>query len=92
MNPASEMQVAVEHHQAGRLAEAERIYRQVLAQQPDHAGALHLLGVLATQLGRFDEAVELMQRAIRLVPDSAEVQYNLGSALQNMGRLDEAQA
>jgi predicted O-linked N-acetylglucosamine transferase (SPINDLY family) len=90
MNPASEMQVAVEHHQAGRLAEAERIYRQVLAQQPDHAGALHLLGVLATQLGRFDEAVELMQRAIRLVPDSAEVQYNLGSALQNMGRLDEA--
>jgi protein O-GlcNAc transferase len=90
MNPASEMQVAVEHHQAGRLAEAEKIYHQVLAKQPDHAGALHLLGVLAVQMGEFDGAVELIRRAIRLVPDSAEMHFNLGNAFQNMGRFDEA--
>ena len=43
------MQIALGHHQAGRLAEAEAIYRQVLAQFPDHADALHLLGVLAAR-------------------------------------------
>ena len=46
------MQVAIEHHQAGRLAEAEGIYRQVLARFPDHTDALHLLGVLAGQTGQ----------------------------------------
>ena len=45
------MQIALEHHRAGRLAEAEAIYRQVLARCPDHADALHLLGVLAGQTG-----------------------------------------
>jgi predicted O-linked N-acetylglucosamine transferase (SPINDLY family) len=90
LNPALEMQVAVEHHQAGRLAEAEKIYHQILARQPYHAGALLLLGVLAEKKGQFDAAVELMQRAIRLVPDSAEAHYNLGSVFQNMDRLDEA--
>ena len=46
------MQIAVGHHQAGRRVEAEAIYRQVLAECPDHAGALHLLGVLAGEAGR----------------------------------------
>ena len=90
MNPASEMQLALEHHQSGRLAEAEKIYRRVLARQPDHVGALNLLGVLATQTGRVDAAVQMMQRAITLMPGFAEVHYNLGNALQIMGRLDEA--
>ena len=38
-------ELAVRHHQAGRLREAEGIYRQVLRHQPGHADALHLLGV-----------------------------------------------
>jgi protein O-GlcNAc transferase len=90
MNPASELQVALEHHQAGRLAEAERIYLRVLALQPDHVEALNMVGVLATQTGRFDMAVEVIQRAIALKPGFAEAHYNLGNAFQNMGRLDEA--
>ena len=44
------------HHQAGRLAEAERIYREILTLQSDHPDALYLLGVLAGQSGRLDEA------------------------------------
>ena len=40
------------HHQAGHLREAEGIYRQILAQRPDHADALHLLGVLAGEAVR----------------------------------------
>ena len=39
-------QIAVQHHQAGRLADAEALYRQILAAQPGHADALHFLGAL----------------------------------------------
>src|SRR5258707_7995881 len=42
---------AVEHHQAGRLREAEALYRQVVANAPNHADASHLLGVVAYQSG-----------------------------------------
>jgi predicted O-linked N-acetylglucosamine transferase (SPINDLY family) len=90
MTLQQQLQSGMSHHQAGRLAEAEKIYRQILSQQPDHAGALHLLGVLALQMGQFDAAADLIRRAIRLMPDSAEAHYNLGSALQNLGQLDAA--
>lgn len=58
------IEIAIQHHQAGRLAEAEKIYRQILAQQPDHPDALHLLGVLAVQAGRLDAAVDLIMIAL----------------------------
>ena len=55
------MQFGRQHHQAGRLAEAERIYRQVLSQQPNHAEALRIiLGMLARQVDRNDVAVDLL--------------------------------
>jgi len=78
------------HHQAGRLLEAEGLYRQVLARQPNHAEALYLLGVLANQVGRADGAVELIGRAVQLKPDFPEAHNNLGIALSNLGQLDEA--
>jgi tetratricopeptide (TPR) repeat protein len=85
-----QLKSGISHHQAGRLAEAERIYRQVLAQHPDHADALNLLGVLVGQAGRRDAAVELIRRAIRIKPDYAEAHGNLGIALKDKGQLDEA--
>jgi predicted O-linked N-acetylglucosamine transferase (SPINDLY family) len=90
MTAEQQLESGLSHHQAGRLAQAERIYRQVLAQHPDHADALHLLGVLAVQAGRLDAGVELMRRAIRLKPELAEAHNNLGNALKEMGQLDEA--
>jgi predicted O-linked N-acetylglucosamine transferase (SPINDLY family) len=72
------MGIALEHHRAGRLAEAEPIYRQVLARCPDHGEALHSLGVLAGQAGRNDAAIELIERAIRIAPRIAAYHSNLG--------------
>jgi tetratricopeptide (TPR) repeat protein len=78
------------HHRAGHLAEAQRIYRQVLARQPDHPKALNRLGVLVAQMGQLDAAVELIRRAVGLKPDFAEAHCNLGKALTDLGRLAEA--
>ncbi len=82
--------VAGQHHQAGRLAEAETIYRQVLAQQPDHARTLHMLGVLAGQTGQLDAAVELIRRAIAQHPEDAAYHNNLGKFLSDGERFEEA--
>jgi predicted O-linked N-acetylglucosamine transferase (SPINDLY family) len=84
------IQIAVQQHQAGRLAEAERNYRQVLAQQPNHADALHLLGVLAAQTGRLDAALDLIRRAIAICSTNAFYYSNLGKTLKDSGQLDQA--
>ena len=81
---------ALQHHQAGRLHEAELLYRQILAQEPNHADALHHLGMAAGQAGRSDIAVELIGRAIAIKPDYPEAHNNLGNALKGVGQLDEA--
>lgn len=81
---------AVRQHRAGRLAEAEALYRRILRADPRQAGALHLLGVLVHQQGRHDQAVELIDRAIALDGTRAEFHYNLGNAHAASGRLDQA--
>ncbi|MGA2442359.1 MAG: tetratricopeptide repeat protein [Tepidisphaeraceae bacterium] len=81
---------AAQLHRAGRFAEAERQYRQVLALQPDNADALHLLGVLCSQQGREDVAADLIRRAIARDPGQPIYHGNLGLALSRLGRLDEA--
>jgi protein O-GlcNAc transferase len=82
--------LAFRHHQAGRLREAEDLYRQILSQQPEHAEATHHLGLTAHQGGRNDIALDLILRAIALRPDYAEAHGNLGIVLKEQGRLDEA--
>ena len=46
------LQQAIDHHQAGRLAEAEHLFRAILQVQPDHAQANHSMGILAKQMGQ----------------------------------------
>ncbi len=64
--------LAVQHHNVGRLPEAENIYQQILQTNPDQPVALHLLGVIAHQVGKNDTAVDLIARALALKPDCAE--------------------
>jgi predicted TPR repeat methyltransferase len=83
-------QAALADQRAGRLDDAARGYRQVLAQAPEHAGALNFLGIIAIQNGQPQQATELLQRAVAARPDVAEYHNNLGLALQRAGRLDDA--
>jgi tetratricopeptide (TPR) repeat protein/SAM-dependent methyltransferase len=81
---------AVRHHQAGRLNESERLYRQILAVDSRHADSLHLLGVIAYQVGRHDFAADLINRAIAINAKEAVYHSNLSNAFKDQGRLDEA--
>jgi len=81
---------AVREHQAGRISEADRLYRQILAAQPNHAGALQLLGVVAHQWGHLDIAIDLIGRALQLQPDSPGAHGNFANALKDKGEIDRA--
>ena len=86
------LDLALGHHGAGRLPQAKKIYQQILQADPNHPVALHLLGVVATQVGKNDIAVDLITQALAIKPDYAEAHNNLGLALRNLGQLDEAAA
>ena len=87
---AEQFATAQAHHQVGRLAEAERIYRRICEIDPGHFDALHYLGVLAGQMGRREIAADLIRRAIALKPDYAEAHFNLGNMLAQQNKLDQA--
>jgi tetratricopeptide (TPR) repeat protein len=79
-------------HGSGRLQEAEKIYREVLAAAPGHADSLHMLGVLAAQCGQPQAAVACMDQAIALKPSAAIFHINRANALLALGQLDAALA
>jgi Flp pilus assembly protein TadD/SAM-dependent methyltransferase len=79
-------------HQAGRLDDALPLYQHVMAGNPGHGGAMHMLGLLAYQIGRTDTAVDLLGQAAVLDPLVGAVHSNLGLALMARGRRKEAEA
>lgn len=91
-NIAEQLANAVRNHQAGRLAEAEALYRAVLADAPQQADALHLLGVLAHQQGRHAEALNLISQALAGPGANPVFHSNMASVYLAMGRWLEAEA
>ncbi len=81
---------AQRHHQAGRLAEAERHYKTILAIDQNHGDSLHLLGVIAHQVGRKDVALELIRKAIALNDRVPAFHNNIGLTLDALGRPEDA--
>lgn len=79
-----------QHHQAGRLAEAERCYHLVLEMTPGHPEALHLLGLLAYRVNHFEQAIDLIKQAIEDAPANPLYWFNLGVVNQRAGKKDEA--
>lgn len=83
-------EAALAHHRAGRLPQAEAIYRQILASQPDHADCLHLLGGALLQAGHPDRALDVIIRVVKLQPSNSAHHSNMAAALRALGRRDEA--
>jgi tetratricopeptide (TPR) repeat protein/ADP-heptose:LPS heptosyltransferase len=79
-------------HQQGQLAQAQLIYQQVLAKQPQHFDALHLSGVIAAQSKSPTLAMELIGKALEINPNNAVAYYNRGNALKELKRVEEALA
>jgi tetratricopeptide (TPR) repeat protein len=92
MNVQAAMRTAYQERQAGNLTAAEGLCRQILAQQPSHAPALNLLGMLAYKARRLDVAAELIGRAAKLSPENAEIHFNHGLVLGAMGQQEPAAA
>lgn len=88
----TEIAVAAQLHQDGRLDEAEGIYRQILRHDSDHADALHLLGLIERRRGDPARAITLLRQAVAANPRFAAAYYNLGNALTNAGERQEALA
>jgi protein O-GlcNAc transferase len=84
------LDLATRHHQAGRLSEAEALYRQVADEQPSNADALHRLGIIALQTKRPEQAIEQLMRAIALKPAAPNYHWALGQAMFALRRTEEA--
>lgn len=87
---ATKLNQALEHHKAGRLAEAEAIFREILKSKPTHPDALHLLGVIAHQVGKYEISAELIGQAIGFNANVPDYHNNLGEALRSSQKFDAA--
>jgi len=91
MNDVSpQLQDAIAHHQANRLSEAAEGYRVILADDPDHADALHLLGLISFQQGQLDEALGGIDQAIAIDGEVAMYHANRGRILKAVGKNEAA--
>lgn len=81
---------ALAHHRRGEIAQAEALYKFILARQPRNPDALHLLGMAAHQGGRHTEALSLIQQAIAGNNGVPEYHDHLGVVLIALGRYEEA--
>ena len=77
-------------HRQGKLIDAEKIYQQVLNQNPRHSDAHHLLGLIAHSHRQFDRAIALISQSIQENPNNPVANSNLGVVLYDINRIDEA--
>jgi tetratricopeptide (TPR) repeat protein len=83
---------ALSMHQQGSVSRARSIYEKILAKNPAHFDACHLLGVAFMQMGSPERAADLISRALTIKPNSPDAHYNFAHVLQTLGRPDEALA
>ena len=91
----AKLQQAVFLCQSGQFRKAEQICQQILRDFPQHADALHLLGVIACQVEEYKIATDLISQAVEIdsnqsQPKFSEMYNNLGNALLGQGRLEES--
>jgi protein O-GlcNAc transferase len=86
MSVAATFAQALNSLQRGRAAQAGALCAEVLRQQPQHADALHLLGVLALQQGKPADGIQWLRKSVHANPRHALAHCNLGNALRDAGQ------
>jgi protein O-GlcNAc transferase len=86
------LQRAVALHSQGAVADAARAYAEILTARPEHADALHLLGVAETQLGRAQNGLDLISKSLAINPSQPVAVANSGNALIALRKPAEALA
>lgn len=81
---------AVAHYRTGRLAQAEFILQQIIAREPRHGDAQHLMGLLCHRYGHTPLGVGFVQRAIAVNPQRAEYHNSLATLLAAQDDTDSA--
>ncbi|HEY1922212.1 MAG TPA: tetratricopeptide repeat protein, partial [Tepidisphaeraceae bacterium] len=89
-DPNSLLRFAIERERGGHVADAEKIYRQLLAELPENPDVPNLLGSVCARSERMEEAERLFRQAVRLNGDFAEYHKNLGGACRRLGKTEEA--
>lgn len=84
------MRTARKREAASDLDGAVAIYEEILGREPDHAGALHGLGLLMNRQGEFSRAAECLERAVVAVPNDPVRHVDLGESYRNLGRYLDA--
>ena len=80
-DPARELIAkAAEHHRAGRLEDAEAIYREILRRDPGNLEALRLLALIAMKTEHYGQAESLLKRAVEIAPDFLAAWIDLSRA------------
>ncbi len=86
------LDAALQSHKAGNLAEAGRLYSEILRADPRHLEALYRFALLHFQIGRFADSERLFAVAIQFYPEVPELLYGRGCTLQALRRFEEALA
>ncbi len=92
MSLSADYDQAVALHHAGKLQEAERLYRAMLQENPQHADAWHMLGLIAHQVGQSEPALDCVRNAIAIAPQTPSYYHNYALILHKLERHEEAAA
>lgn len=91
-NATEHVAAGFRHIASGNIEAARLAFKQALGIDPNHADALHGLGILTYQEGQTAQAAELIQRALKSRPRFPDAESNLATVLASLGRLSEAEA
>lgn len=81
---------ALQHHEAGNLKEADRLYREVLSGDPANGDALHALASIGAEIGDMQVALQLLERAIRSNPDNPQYWESMANTCMHLNELEKA--
>ena len=86
-----DLQKAMSQVQKGNLGEAERIYREILSDDPNNVDALRLLALLASRTGAVDQAINMLENCTKIAPDYALAWENLAKMYRQKDDPDSLQ-